>query len=354
GRCNLMCKQCNIVESNATVKEASIEEVERIADNLAAVGAGVVLLTGGEPFLRKDLPEIVRIFLARGMNVRLQTAGMRVATPERLRACVDAGARDINVSLDSLDPVKQEFINSVPGSWHTAIETIAEISRIFPKRDSICSFGCVISRLNYREIPAILEFATRIGWYLSLVPVHITDPERPMGFRSYERIFTFRPEDLPPLDGVLKRLRDMKGAGHTLFDSLDFLESMRVFIETGRPTWRHEGVCDSPNLYFAVRPNGDFAVCCDHNLEGKPLSLLDPDFPRIFRSRAFRSRVLETTRRCPGCNYGSYPEMTLSARSLRALRGRTRLFFQARRRGIEPLPTESIFAIIEEIRARYP
>ncbi|RME49865.1 MAG: hypothetical protein D6795_11045, partial [Deltaproteobacteria bacterium] len=33
---------------------------------------------------------------------------------------------------------------------------------------------------------------------------------------------------------------------------------------------------------------------------------------------------------------------------------RTRLFFQARRRGIEPLPTESIFAIIEEIRARYP
>lgn len=353
-RCNLMCKQCNIVESNSDAREATLDEVKLIADNLRRIGAGVVLLTGGEPFLREDLPRMVRIFLERGLDVRLQTAGMLVATPERLKACVDAGARDINVSLDSLWPARQEYINSVPLSWHAALRTIADISRIFPKTGSICSFGCVLSRFNYAEVPGILELASRIGWHLSLVPAHITELADPMGFRSYDSRFRFRPEDYAELDAVFDRLVAMKDRGFKLFDSHTFLESARSFTRTGRPTWRKDGVCDSPNLYFAIRPNGDFAICCDHRLKGARLSLLDPEFPKVFYSRQFRARTYAQTSACAGCHYGSYPEMTLSARDPRALIERFLLNFRAERSGLRPVGYEELLGIVEGIRAQTP
>lgn len=353
-RCNLMCKQCNIVESNSDVPEATLPEIERIADNLARIGAGVVLLTGGEPFLRRDLPEIIRILVSRGLNVRLQTAGMKVATPEMLRRCVEAGARDINVSLDSLLPAKQDYINGVSGSWESAIRTIAAISQAFPRTGAICSFGCVLSRFNYREIPGILELATRIGWHLSLVPVHITALANPMGFRSFDRSFTFQPEDLPELEAVFARLEQMRRQGFTLFDSTTFLRSSLQFITTGRPTWRKHNVCDSPNLYFAIRPNGDFAVCGDYHLEGEPVNVGASDFPRIFRSSGFRERVRRTTTACRGCHYGSYPEMTIAVRDLSAFLDRIRLNFRAERSGLRPLNSEELFGIVEEIRARDP
>src|SRR4029078_10327835 len=75
-RCNLACEQCNIIYANADVREATTDEARRSAENLGRIGVGVVLLTGGEPFARKDLPEIVDAFSKAGIHVRLQTNGL--------------------------------------------------------------------------------------------------------------------------------------------------------------------------------------------------------------------------------------------------------------------------------------
>jgi MoaA/NifB/PqqE/SkfB family radical SAM enzyme len=353
-RCNLMCKQCNIVESNSDAREAPLEDVEKIARSLRKIGAGVVLLTGGEPFLRTDLPEMVRIFKKERLDVRLQTAGMRVATEEALRACVEAGARDVNVSLDSLHESKQDYINSVPGSFREALETIARISRVFPAKGSVLGLGCVLSRWNFREIPTVLRVATRIGWYLSLVPVHVTPLDKPRGFRSYDRSLLLRQEDHRELDRVLDKLSAMKKEGYLLFDSDRFLASAREYLKTGRPTWRNKGVCDSPSLYFAVRPNGDIAVCCDFKVPGVPLSLTDPDFPRAYRSGAFRGRVRKVAKACEGCHYGSYPEMTIFARDPWAVVERTLLELRTRRAARPALSGDELRAIVAEEKAKDP
>ena len=62
GKCNLKCRQCNIVETNSRVTEMSLDEISIAAQNLKKIGGAIVLLTGGEPFMRKDLPQIVEIF----------------------------------------------------------------------------------------------------------------------------------------------------------------------------------------------------------------------------------------------------------------------------------------------------
>jgi len=121
GQCNLMCKQCNIVETNSGLRNASLEEIEIIASNIRKIGGGIVLLTGGEPFLRKDLPEIVAIFRKNKLDVRLQTAGHKVATDELIRRTFNAGARDINISLDSLIQENQKA-NILPSSFYTIVQ----------------------------------------------------------------------------------------------------------------------------------------------------------------------------------------------------------------------------------------
>lgn len=319
GKCNLKCRQCNIVETNSRIDEMSLADIEVAAKNLHKIGGAIVLLTGGEPFMRKDLPQIVEIFTRHKLNVRLQTAGTHYATETMLKDCYAAGARDINVSLDSLDTDVSDYINSVPGSGKNAIETMELISKIFRKDSAILSFGTVLSQFNYFEIPSILEFAQRIGWFVSLVPVHIAQTDRPLGFRSYDDLFKFRKSQHLYLDQLSEELIRLKKIGLPLFDSEKFINSSIEFLKGSPPTWRKNNVCDSPNLYFAIRPNGDFTTCCDYTLEKAP-SLKDPDFAQQYLSGTIQKRkdVNQIVKNCGGCHYGSYPEVTISVRDPKA------------------------------------
>ena len=88
------------------------------------MGVAIVLLTGGEPYARKDLPEIIKAFESRGVHVRMQTNGL--ATEEMIAASVEAGGCDISISLDTLNPSSQDVINGgFSNSWHKALKTIA-------------------------------------------------------------------------------------------------------------------------------------------------------------------------------------------------------------------------------------
>jgi MoaA/NifB/PqqE/SkfB family radical SAM enzyme len=350
--CHLACRMCNIVEANRDLEPFPAETIERIAANLVKIGAGVILLTGGEPFLRPDIDEIVRVFKAHGLDVRLQTAGL-YEKRDRIAQCVEYGVRDINVSIDSLDEELSDYINGRQGSWRDAMRTIAFISRVFPGKDSICALGCVLSPYNLDEIESVLEFATAIGWWLSLVPVHIAPPGRALNVRGHDEAFRFVPADYPKIRELIGRLKVKKRQGMRLFDSDDYLDSIGHFLTTGAPNWRRHGICDSPNLYFAILPDGRFAPCCDFRLEEK-LLVADPDFPKIYRSPEFRAKVKDIVRQCPGCNYGSFPEMSLSARSPATIWERFRLQMKAGFQRFPALKEDELFAIIKRITSSNP
>jgi len=328
-RCNLTCKQCNIIYANSDVRECSIEEIDSIARNFAAMGVAIVLLTGGEPFARRDLPEIIRAFESRGVHVRMQTNGF--ATEAQVRAAIDAGGKDISISLDSLRGEIQDDINGgFNRSWERAIESIALFTSLLPKQGSFASLGCVLQPDNLGDIEDVVRFGSAIKWYTSLVPIHVTDRLHPRGFRTFDQSLKFLPEDAAAVDGVVERLRSMRREGFLLYDSDQFLDDVKRFAKGEATTWRDRngGVCDSPNLYFAVLPNGEFAPCCDHRLPF-PVPVYSEDFPRVYRERGFRGGVRDIVAQCEGCMYGSYPEITISMRFLAAKLQRAMTFFAA-------------------------
>ncbi|MBI3977606.1 MAG: radical SAM protein [Chloroflexi bacterium] len=352
-RCNLTCKQCNVIYANAGVREATTAEIDRMAENLRRIGAAIVLLTGGEPFLRQDLPAIVQSFERRGIHVRTQTNGL--ATREQLAAAVAAGARDISISLDSLLAGKQDFLNgSYRRSWLRAIEAIALVTQTFPARDTFAAFGTVLSPHNILEIPNIIRFATAIGWQVSLVPAHISTPGRLFNFRSDDREMIFPPELYPAVDRVLAECRQLKRQGYALYDSEEYLDNIRLFIQ-GKPIqWRRRngGRCDSPALYFAIRPNGDLQVCCDHVLR-ESYPVWHDEFPAWYHRGVIRRAVQPFTEACSGCMYGSFPEVSITSHYRATLFERTKVFGMTGRPKPWPLSTDDLLAIVERINREH-
>lgn len=350
-RCNLTCEQCNIIYANSDVRECTIDEIKHIADNFARMGVAIVLLTGGEPFARKDLPEIIQAFESRGVHVRMQTNGF--ASEDQIARAVEAGGKDISISLDSLRSERQDKINGAFNkSWYQALKAMALFSKYLPKEGSFASLGCVLQPQNMGDIEDVVRFGTAISWFTSLVPVHVSDYSHPRGFRTFDNNLRFRQDEIPIVDAVVERVRKMRTEGFLLFDSDQYLDDIKRFVRNEPTTWRshNNNICDTPNLYFALLPNGEFAPCCDHRLKNSYPAYLS-EFPTIYKSKAWRNEVLQVTKACDGCMYGSYPEMTISMRFMAAKLQRVGTFLTSPPEKNWPLSYDLLLETAEKIRS---
>src|SRR5437879_11027812 len=105
-RCNLECAHCYIAAgpSESAAAELDTPDCLAIVDQLLAVNpAPLLILSGGEPLLRRDLGEIAHYASANGATVVVGTNGT-LLTDERIAALQAAGVRGVAVSVDSLRP----------------------------------------------------------------------------------------------------------------------------------------------------------------------------------------------------------------------------------------------------------
>ena len=128
-RCNLECVHCYI---SAGPRESATSELEtaecfRIVDELLSVNpAPLIILSGGEPLLRQDLPEIAAYASQRGATVVIGTNGT-LLTDERIAGLKAAGVRGVAVSVDSLRPSYHDNFRHGKGSLD---ETVAALGRL--------------------------------------------------------------------------------------------------------------------------------------------------------------------------------------------------------------------------------
>lgn len=104
--CNFKCSYClpNGYQCTNDRDFLSLDEIARIARGFASLGTEKIRITGGEPSLRKDLPEIIYTCKStEGIKtVAITTNGYKL--PTQLPSWIDAGLDNLNVSIDSLDP----------------------------------------------------------------------------------------------------------------------------------------------------------------------------------------------------------------------------------------------------------
>jgi len=306
---------CNSNRSRQGEQELGLDEVARLADVIAHMGIGVFILTGGEPFVRRDLVDVYRTFADRGIVPRLQTNGI-LADEERLRQLVDLGLTELTLSLDSLNEELQDDINGRPGTWQQTIEALARVSRILPREANLSGVNVVVSKRNLHEVPQVVKFIDAIGFYASIIPVHVSR-HRDQGFiiRKTADDFQFGTDDFPAVDRLYETLMAMKRRGVRIQNSLRFLRESPDFLKYGRTQWQ----CDSPRIFFSISPSGSFLPCVDLAYE-RPM--LDDTFLRDWHNGEIAREIAPLVRKCPGCMYACWPEMTYVSSDLMTFLGR--------------------------------
>jgi MoaA/NifB/PqqE/SkfB family radical SAM enzyme len=100
-RCNLSCTYCN--EFDRVSEPVPLAEMERRIDALAALGTGIITLSGGEPLLHPDVTAIIRHIRRRGAIATVITNGY-LLTPAMIAAFNAAGLDSLQISIDNVAP----------------------------------------------------------------------------------------------------------------------------------------------------------------------------------------------------------------------------------------------------------
>lgn len=143
-KCNLRCVYCMPMEGLPWLKREdllSYEEIEQIVRVMAPMGLERIRITGGEPLVRQDLPELIRL-VARVPGIKdLSLSTNAVLLADQAEALKAAGVQRLNVSLDSLQPDRVDSIARRPGSYPKIMEgsTPPKRSASRPSRSTSCS-----------------------------------------------------------------------------------------------------------------------------------------------------------------------------------------------------------------------
>jgi len=124
-RCNLACRHCYSDSTSRRYEEMSTAEALAFLDDIAAFGSPALLLSGGEPFMRPDLLELMGEARSRGLAVTISSNGTLV-TAEGARAVAEAGVRYVGISVDGLEADHDAF-RGRRGAYRRAMAGIAAL-----------------------------------------------------------------------------------------------------------------------------------------------------------------------------------------------------------------------------------
>lgn len=137
-KCNLRCKHCRLETTNY---DLSLEQIEIIASKLANKDRRIVFISGGEPLVRNDIVEVVKIFKKYISCVCINTNSL-LLTEELLDNLIEAGLNYIQVSLDGVKDTHDYMRGE--GTYEKTMDKLKMIS----KKSIKLHISCCISSLN--------------------------------------------------------------------------------------------------------------------------------------------------------------------------------------------------------------
>jgi heme b synthase len=158
--CNLSCQHCRASagRGKAFTDKLDTEASLRLVDQIAETGSPIVILTGGEPLLRKDIFTIARHGTDRGLRMVMAPNGTLI-TRENARRMADAGIRRISISIDGATAQSHDAFRGVPGAYDGALRG----ARMAAEAGIEFQLNTTITSRNLDEIPPIMELAEKIG-----------------------------------------------------------------------------------------------------------------------------------------------------------------------------------------------
>lgn len=298
-RCNLACEHCyldaKILKEGAT-DELNTSELKTVLSDISDVGPdAMVVLTGGEPLLRRDIEELANHASGLGLMVVVGTNGV-LLKPERLRSLQEAGVAGVGISLDSLDSKFHDSFRGKTGAWAktmAAIDACVEAEMPF-------QIHFAATDDNADEIDEMVAFARDSGAMVLNVFFMVCTGRG-------EKYSGISPEKY---DKVLRRVAKAAKEEKRLMVRAKCAPHFKRIAMEMDPEWPitaahgyDAGSCIAATRYARVTPNGDVTPC--PFMENSVGSVREKPFSEIWKTapvlQELRAPKLEG--RCGACEF---------------------------------------------------
>ena len=286
-KCNYSCKGCDVWREQ-DAKELSTGEIKRGLDILRELGVIEVVLSGGNPLLRDEIDEIVR-YASRFFITTVYDNGSMAA--EKIDALRNADF--VAISVDSLDPRKNDYIKGVKGAWNKAMHAV----------EKLCAEGIsvavtpTISQLNLYEIVDFTKYFAGRGipvWYC--LYSYDSSEDQSQLFRIGKKNDEFGIVDKEAMAELCDLLIRMKKSHSDILMTDGILDAVKHLYSEDRRTWE----CRALRNFFMIDHLGRVAGCHLHD----PVASIF-DLPKVWNGPKF-SALRKTYSKCAQCTYLCY------------------------------------------------
>jgi Fe-coproporphyrin III synthase len=196
-RCNSRCITCDYWRHG--VADMSFDSVRRLLPDLARLRTQVALISGGEPLLNPEWPQIAELLRRQGLKLWLLTSGLSLAKHARRAATLFEA---ITVSLDGTEPATYQAIRGLD-----AFDKVCEGIRTVAQTNTPVSVRVTLQRANYRQLPQFVRLAKELGArHVSFLAVDVAHPHAFARQGDFVSDLALQPQDLPALEGILDDL----------------------------------------------------------------------------------------------------------------------------------------------------
>jgi MoaA/NifB/PqqE/SkfB family radical SAM enzyme len=266
--CNAKCDFCDYWQTKHEVRLSDYRSVIKKINPL------VVMITGGEPMLRKDLPDIVRqvkessIFIFTSMVTKGD-----LLTVEKAEQLFDAGLDQIAISLDFLGN-KHDTYRGIPGLWNHLSSLIPQLSKKFSKKNII--LNTIIMEDNLDQIIDIANQARDWGVSISLSSYSVMKTNNTSHFVKQQKLEKVR----EVVDELVRLRRKWRGV---IVSTEHYLREVPGYFERG-------GVpdCFAGINMIQVTPSGHIKRCSE--------------MPVVAHYSEYRPGIFDKTK-CTACWY---------------------------------------------------
>lgn len=174
-RCNERCMFCYYLEEieSGNTRDRSTEQIKDILKVGRRWGKTRVDLTGGEPSIRKDLPEVIAFAREIGYEtVCMITNGLVTAKKEKLKEFMDAGLNDILVSLHAYDAETHDYLVKIQGAHAKVLRTLGNANEL----GLHLRVNHVVTNLNYMDVSNLAELV--VGYEPKALNYIVLNPTR--------------------------------------------------------------------------------------------------------------------------------------------------------------------------------
>jgi len=291
-KCNLRCIHCRVSTSKDKLNEIPLNKVKDLIDELSRMKVIQIILSGGEPFIRNDIFEILEYCVKKGIPDLIVVTNGLLLNKEKIDKLKKSGLKKITVSLDGLKESHEKIRGK--GTFEKTLDVIKKlVNNNFEVKVTI-----TLNKLNKKDITELSTILKQTG----IKKINVGNL-MPCGRGKELWTKALDENEKKDLLNKSKKINKKYGKNFISFES-SFLQEPNI-SEAEKKIISYLG-CRGGRTYCAILANGDVVACkmLPHMIAG---NIYKYKFSNIWRNdenwKIWRENKL--SKKCSICKYGN-------------------------------------------------